>query len=108
MTVPEATVHEKDGSMSREHHIGFAGYVRSVKPVAEAAPVKSAPDDHFGFGILASDPAHDEPTLFRRQYVCNFVSLRRGARGIRLQRRSPSSANQVLRWSVSVQPSQPP
>ena len=104
MTVPEASVDENHGAKSREHHIRFAGYARSVEPVAEAAAVKPAPQEHFGFGILAPDPAHDEPALVRRQYVGDFVPGRRDIRGIRLQRRSPSPADQVQRRIPSLPP----
>ena len=95
MTVPEAAVHKYHGPMSREHHVRFAGQVGSMKPVAEATRVKPVPEDHFGFGILAPDPAHDEPALFRRQYVGDFVAFGVGTHALRLQRRSPKSAIQV-------------
>lgn len=88
MSVPETTVYEYYGPMSREHYIRFAGYVYSVKSVAEATLVKSAPENHFRFGILVPDPAHDEPTLFRRQYVVGFF-VRRGVLGLMLQWWSP-------------------
>ena len=107
MTVPEAAVHKHYAPMSRDHHVRFAGQVRSMKPVAEATRVKPAPEDHFGLGILASDPAHDEPALFRRQYVGDFVSLGVGTHAIRLQRRSPLSAIQVQRQRVPWQSPEP-
>ena len=100
MTVPETAVHKYHGLMSGEHHVGLAGQVRSMKPVAEAARVKPAPEEHFGFGVLAPDPAHDEPALFRRQYVGDFLSFRGGALAVRFQRRSPLPANQAERRSV--------
>lgn len=106
MTVPEATMYEYYDLMSREHHIGIAWYVCSVKSVAEATLVKSAPENHFRFGVLVSDPAHDEPTLFRRQNVGGFL-VRRGVRGVRLQRWSPYQANQVRRSAILLLSPQP-
>lgn len=91
MAVPEASVYETNGAMFREHQIRLAWYVRSVKPVPETTPVKSASQKHFGFRILTLDPAHDEPTLFRRQYVGDFGSFH--IRSVRLQRCFPSPAN---------------
>ena len=76
MTVPEATVHKYDGLMLWEHQIGTAWQVSSMNPVAETALVKPMPERQFGFRIPTLDSTHDQPTLFRCQYVCNFVLQR--------------------------------
>ena len=77
MTVPEATMHKNDSPVSRKYHVGLAGHVRYVKSEAESAPVKAAPEQHFGFRVSVPDPAHDKTALLRIQYVSDFTPSRR-------------------------------
>jgi hypothetical protein len=58
MPMPEATVHEDDGSVSREDEIRFAWQSLAVKPEAKALRVQGLPYLQFGSCILSADASH--------------------------------------------------
>ena len=61
--VPEATVHENDGTVPRQHDVGRAGQVAAVKAEAEAEAVQDAADDQFGLRVPAPNARHHAAEL---------------------------------------------
>lgn len=57
MTMPEATVHEHCSTEPGQDKIRAARH-RRMKSESKTLSVKAAPDDQFGFRILASDAGH--------------------------------------------------
>ena len=76
---------------------GLPGMSALWESVAEAAPMKTAPHEQLGFGVLAPDPAHYQPALFRGQYVGGLVVHRKNIHGIRRQRSSLLHADRARR-----------
>lgn len=58
MPVPETAMDEYNRLVFRENQIGFAGKVFDMKPVTEAPLVQGFADQHFRFGVLATDTGH--------------------------------------------------
>jgi hypothetical protein len=59
MTMPETAVHEDDGVMSLENHVGPPRKLPGIQPEPEARPMEQAPGLHLWARILASDGSHD-------------------------------------------------
>ena len=68
-------MHENNGFVSGQHHVGFAGQFFVVQPVAEAVSVQEFTDDEFGFGVFAAHPAHVGAALRGGMYVGHAVAV---------------------------------
>jgi hypothetical protein len=69
VTVPETTVYDNNGSISRQNDIGPAWQSGYVKPEAATHPVQNGPDLSLCGGIPATDARHVPTSTFRRQSV---------------------------------------
>lgn len=58
MAMPEAAVHQDDLSVPREHYVGLAWQVFSVKSKSVAEMMKDRPHDQFRLGVLTADSTH--------------------------------------------------
>lgn len=58
MPMPETAVDEDNRVVFRENQVGLAGKFFCMKPVTKAPLVQGFADQHFGFGILATDAGH--------------------------------------------------
>jgi hypothetical protein len=64
MTMPEATVNEKNCLVAGEHQIRVARKISTVKPKTQAQAVQKRPDGDLRFCVLSSYPRH-VPTASR-------------------------------------------
>jgi hypothetical protein len=69
MSVPETTMNENDGAMLWKGQIRSGRQAAVTNPVAEAAGMQSASDDHLGRSVAPANPSHVQATLFRRQDI---------------------------------------
>lgn len=58
MMMPEAPIHENDGTIPGEHKIRLARQVRDMEAVTPAHSVEGFAHDQFRFGIAAPDRSH--------------------------------------------------
>lgn len=84
MPVPEASVHEDNGSVFREHYIGGSRKLLVVQTVVEFVRMEELSDGDLRLGVFAAYFRHIGGALFRCQFVghsklrhCNvFWSIR--------------------------------
>ena len=58
MTVPEAAMHETDGSEPTKHQVRRSGELPIMQTVPEATRMQRSPKNQLGFRVLATDPRH--------------------------------------------------
>ena len=58
VSMPETTVDEADGLMTREYEVGLARKALVVQPVSETTRVKCTTQNHLGARVLASNTRH--------------------------------------------------
>jgi hypothetical protein len=64
VAVPEATVNEHHGPVSRQDDVGRAGQSPRTHSEAEPGPMKERPDAQFRGGVARADSRHDSASLF--------------------------------------------
>ena len=74
MSVPEAAMHEDNGSEARKHKIGTSRQVFPVKPETQSERMKATTQHQFGLCVTGSDAAHIEPPLVGCQDVDHGAS----------------------------------
>jgi hypothetical protein len=67
--VPEAAVNKDRGAETGEHQIRAAWEATIVQPKPETPTVQTAPQQQFGFRVLAANATHVEPPLLYGQYI---------------------------------------
>jgi len=58
MPMPEASVHEDNGVVFRQHDVRFAGQILGCNAIAQAMCVKVLSHDDFGFGVAPANAGH--------------------------------------------------
>gem|GEM_PF-2038472 len=69
--MPEAPVNEDNGSMLRQHDVGFTWQSFSVKAKSKTKPMEQRADTPFRRGVLAANPAHVPRTALFAQSVAH-------------------------------------
>src|SRR5712691_1652845 len=58
MTMPEAAVNKNHLAMASQHHVGAAGQLRLMQPIAVPHGMDEPSDDHLGLGVCLADALH--------------------------------------------------
>lgn len=91
--MPEAAVNEDHGSETRKDEVRLSRKL-PVEPIAEAHPVKRAPQRNLGKGILSPDTGHHAASGFRIYHISHE---RRATSGVRFPSSSGARVRDALR-----------
>lgn len=64
MAMPKTTVDEERHTVLREHQVRLTGQILPMESKTESQFVRSAPDSHFGRGMLAANAGHQPRATF--------------------------------------------
>ena len=75
MTMPEATVHETNGSETTEDQVWLSRELSVMEPISDTSRVKCPPEDKLGFRVLTADSSHHARSAFPIHYVDHQLSF---------------------------------
>lgn len=71
--VPEAPIHEKNGTVLREEHVRLSRQNLGMQPKPEARPMQMGTDQDLRPGVLPSYAGHNAATDIRTDYIDHFT-----------------------------------
>jgi hypothetical protein len=72
MAMPEATMHEDDGAVLRQHDVRLARDALRMKAITKAERMQGPAERQFGLRVLSADPGHHAGAGLAVDDVCHL------------------------------------